>query len=472
MYKRLLVSLLLVTMMIASAGADQVTYSGSAQGFGSQVKVDVTLENGKVVDLKADDSGETYTMAGVTREGSVEKVIAAIIAAGGTEGVDATSGATFTSKAIISVVNEALAGGKADLSGVKIEFKPGTYTGHGKGRAGDIEVSVTVTSDRIEKIEVGKNGETVGVKDLAFVGLRDEILANQSLGVDSVSGATMTSNGFINAVTDALTQASNQNVVAALKAVKVAHEVPAAENIETQVVVVGAGMSGLIASLTAAQLGANVVLVEKMPFTGGNLFLAGGGLGTVGAEVVDANDDLERTLNYFKMVNATSERQPDYDFIAKMLPETGRAIDWLVKDFGLSYGFSDRGDYVRTNFGTPEDRSGSAFAKQLDELNRKQGVKILLNTRAERILIEDGKAAGVVVSNEAGEFTIKAQKVILATGGASRNWERMTKANPELNVVKFFEEASVSSTGDGFDMREAIGAKMDVPLCEIGLPGY
>lgn len=462
MKKRFLISLLLVIVMITSASAEQTVYKGSAKGFGSQVNVEVMLENGKVVGLKVDDSGETYTMANITRENSVEKVISAILAKGTAEGVDATSGATFTSKAVIEVVNEALTGGKADLSGVKIEFQPGAYTGHGKGRAGDIEVSVTVSPERIEKIEVGKNGETVGIKDLAFIGMRDEILENQSLGVEAVSGATMTSNGFMNAVTDALTQAGNEKIIAALKAVPVAHEKTAAENIETQVVVVGAGMSGLIASLTAAQKGAEVVLVEKMPFVGGNLFLAGGGLGTVGAEVVDANDDLERTLAYFKMVNETSERQPDYDFIAKMLSETGRAIDWLVKDFGLSYAFSDRGDYVRTNFGTSEDRSGAAFAKQLDELNRKQGVKILLNTKAERIVMNNGKAEGVVVSNESGEFTIKAKKVIIATGGASRNWERLTKANPELKVVKFFEEAAVSSTGDGFDMLEDVGAKMDI----------
>ncbi len=462
MMKRFLFSLLVVIMMIASASGEQTVYKGSAKGFGSQVNVEVTIDNGKVVGLKVDDSGESYTMANVTRESSIEKVISAILAAGKAEGVDATSGATFTSKAVIAVVNEALAGGKTDLSGVKIEYKPGTYTGHGKGRAGDIEVSVTVSSERIEKIEVGKNGETVGVKDLAFIGMRDEILSNQSLGVDSASGATMTANGFMDAVSDALTQASNEKVIAALKAVPVAHVSPVAENIETQIVVVGAGMSGLIASLTAAQKGADVVLVEKMPFVGGNLFLAGGGLGTVEAEVVDANDDLARTLAYFKMVNETSERQPDYDFIAKMLPETGRAIDWLVKDFGLSYAFSDRGDYVRTNFGTPEDRSGAAFAKQLDELNRKQGVKILLNTKAEHIIVNNGRAEGVIVTNESGMFTIKAQKVILATGGASRNWERMTKANPELKVVKFFEEAAVSSTGDGFDMMEEVGTKMDV----------
>ena len=467
----ILFAVMAVLAITAAAFGAQSVYSGSAKGFGSQVKAEVTITDGKVTGLTVDDSGETYTMAGITRESSVEKVISAILSRGTADGVDATSGATFTSQAVIAIVKEALAGGKADTSAVKIAFKPGTYTGHGKGRAGDIEVSVTVNADKIEAITVGKNAETVGVKDLAFVGLRDQILAAQSLGVDSVSGATMTSNGFLAAVTDALTQASNQDVIAALKAVAVPHTAPAAENITTQVVVVGAGMSGLIASLTAAQLGAEVVLVEKMPFTGGNLFLAGGGLGTVGAEVIDANDDLDRTLAYFKEVNATSERQPDYDFIAKMLPETGRAIDWLTKDFGLQPVFSDRGDYVRTNFGTADDHSGAAFAKQLDELNRRQGVKILLNTKAEKLIVDGGKVTGVEVSNESGKFTISAQKVILATGGASHNWAKMTAANPELKVVKFFEEAAVSSTGDGFDMMEAAGAKMDVgPFVKSAYP--
>lgn len=467
--QKIFLAVMICFVMASSCFAS--VYTGSSRGFGSDVKAEVTVEGGKVTGLAVDDSGESYTMAGVTREGSVEKVIDAILKAGSTEGVDASSGATFTSKAIIAIIEEALAGGKADISGIKISYTPGTYTGHGRGRAGDIEVSVTVTSDKIEAITIGKNSETVGVKDIVFIGLRDEILANQSLGVDAVSGATMTSKGFLDAVSDALTQASNAGVIAALRSVPVKRTLPEAKDINADVVVVGAGMSGLIASLTAAQLGVDVVLVEKMPFVGGNLFLAGGGLGTVDSEVVDANDDLNRTLNYFKMVNETSERQPDYEFIAKMLPETGRAIDWLVKDFGLIPVYGDRGDYVRTNFGTAEDHSGSAFAKQLDELNRKQGVKVLLKTKAEKLLMDNGKAIGVEVSNESGKFRITAKKVILATGGASRNWERMTKANPELKVVKFFEEAAVSSTGDGFDMMEEINAKMDVgPFVKSAYP--
>ncbi len=163
----LLILAAVLGIVSVSFGAS-VVYKGSAKGFGSQVNVEVTITDGKVTGLTVDDSGESYTAANITRETSVEKVIRAILERGSTDGVDATSGATFTSQAVISVVNEALAVGKQDTSSVNIEFKPGTYTGHGKGRA----------------------------------------------GVDAVSGATMTSNEFLAAVTDALTQASSKEVIA------------------------------------------------------------------------------------------------------------------------------------------------------------------------------------------------------------------------------------------------------------------
>lgn len=194
--------------------------------------------------------------------------------------------------------------------------------------------------------------------------------------------------------------------------------------------------------------------------------LAGGGLGTVEADVVDENDDLERTLAYFREVNATSERQPDYDFISYLLPETGHAIDYLANTFGLEHTSSDRGDYVRTNFG-----SGADLANNLARICEEQGVTLLLNTKAEHILMENGKAVGVSVSNADGEYAIHANKVIMATGGASHDWERMVAANPELNTVDFYEETAVSSTGDGFAMMEEAGAQMDVgPFIKSAYP--
>lgn len=458
----MMLSIIMCFGIIGTANAETTTYTGTAPGFGNlPVTVTVTLEDGKVVGLDVDDSNQTYAAADIAKEDSVDVVVAGILADGSAENypVDTLSTATYTTNAIINVVNEALAGGKADLSNVEIAFTPGTYTGNGKGRAGNIEVNVTVSENSIIAIEVGANAETVGLKDFAFIDMRDEILANQSLSVDTVAGATMTCSGFLTAVTDALTQASNQMVVAALREVPVAKEVPAAQDLETEVVVVGAGMAGLSAALTLSEQGTDVILVEKMPYVGGNLFLAGGGLGTVESKHVE-DDGFDRTIAFMKKVNETSSRQPDYDFLEKMLYETGRAVDWLIDDYGLDHSPTG-GDYVLTYFGSAEDRSGAAFTKQLDELVRKQGTTVLLNTKAESIVMKDGKAAGVKVSNESGEFNISAKKVIIATGGASHDWDRLVAANPELNTVKFFEEAAVSSTGDGFRMMEEVGAQMD-----------
>ena len=301
-----------------------------------------------------------------------------------------------------------------------------------------------------------ENPDTAGISDRAVEQIPDSIIQSQSLGVDAVAGATMTSRGIINAVADALGKSGVD--LDALRAVPVNYEPMATDDLTTNVVVVGGGMAGMISALAAAEKGADVILIDKMSFLGGNLLLAGGGLGTVGAETVDENDDLQRTLDYFKEVNETSERQPDYDFIEKMLPETGRAIDWLTNDFGLEHTSTDRGDYVRTNFGG----NGAVFTDSLTKLLEKEGVTVLLNTKGEHILMEDGKAAGMEVSNRSGSYKIYADKVIVATGGASHDWDRMVEANPELETIDFYDEAAVSSTGDGFNMMEEIGAQMDV----------
>ena len=92
----LFLSLCLVLGMTAFATAEAEVKTASAQGFGSEVKVEVTVEDGKVTALTVDDSGETYTLAGFVRAETVEKLIDAIVAAGGVDGVDTVAGATAT----------------------------------------------------------------------------------------------------------------------------------------------------------------------------------------------------------------------------------------------------------------------------------------------------------------------------------------------------------------------------------------
>lgn len=81
------------------------------------------------------------------------------------------------------------------------------YIGVSKnGNGGDVKVKVTMDGDKIAKIEVLEQNETVGISDPAFAQIPDAIIAAQSTDVDTVSGATITSKALIEAVNDALSQ--------------------------------------------------------------------------------------------------------------------------------------------------------------------------------------------------------------------------------------------------------------------------
>lgn len=87
--------------------------------------------------------------------------------------------------------------------------------------------------------------------------------------------------------------------------------------------------------------------------------------------------------------------------------------------------------------------------------------------------MEDGKAIGVKVKSEGGDFTVTADKVIIATGGASWDHDLLYKANPELNTVTLSEQAIKGNSGNGFRMLEAIGAKMgEGPFIKSAYPDF
>lgn len=441
-------------------------YEGTATGFGGDVTAEVTIdENGTITDLKVTGDGETLTIGGQ----AIDPMTEAILAAGGIE-VDMVSGATITSGAIINAVRDALTkAGVLEASAGEISFTPGTYTGIADGRGGTMIVEVTVSDSAIESITVKDHLETQGIADLPLEQIPVDIVEYQSLGVDMISGATLTSYGVINAVSDALEQAGGD--VAALKQVAVEKEVPAAEDMTTQVVVAGGGMAGLMSAVTAAHEGAQVILLEKLPFVGGSLFLAGGGMVTADSEVIGgmgADDSLERTVDYFKMVHETSEREPDYEFVEYLLGQTGSTIDYMENELGMEPTYSDRGDYIRTNFG-----DGRQEVESLKKIFEEEGGTILVNAQVTDIIMEDGKATGVKVKGQGGDFTVTADKVIIATGGASWDHDMLYGANPELNTVALSEQAIKGNSGDGFRMLEAVGAKMgEGPFIKSAYPDF
>ena len=87
-------------------------------------------------------------------------------------------------------------------------YTPGTYTASFPGQNGLVPVTVKFSQDRIESIVIGENKETIGIGQTAVKNLPDRIVDAQSLGVDMVSGATVSSVAIMSAVADCVKQAA------------------------------------------------------------------------------------------------------------------------------------------------------------------------------------------------------------------------------------------------------------------------
>ena len=271
----LVLSLCLVLGCMAFASAEEKT--ASAQGFASTVTVTAQVEDGKIVALTVDDSGESYPVA---REDSVDKVIEAILAAGNADGVDVNTGATFTCTAVVNAVNSILAE-NGDAPAAEISFTPGTYDATANGYNGAVTVHVTFSENRIESIVTanamvgGDNSETAHVGTVAFDTMIPEMIEANGTGVDGVAGATFSARALREAVNDAAQQAGCTNMDA-FKAAKVEHPAQPAIEETYDVVIVGAGGAGMAAAAQATQNGNSVLVIEKNAEIGGNTLVSGG----------------------------------------------------------------------------------------------------------------------------------------------------------------------------------------------------
>ena len=199
------------------------TYVASGKGIGGKVPVTVEVKDGKVAEVKVGDNSETQGIGSK----AIEQLPELIVEANGTEGVDGVSGATITSKAIFTAVEDCLKQAEAPADEAKADdkadkkddakaeagsLKDGTYEAEGKGIGGKVPVTVKVKDGKISEVKVGDNSETQGIGSKAIEQLPALIVeAGGTEGVDGVSGASITSKAIFSAVEDCLEQASAQS---------------------------------------------------------------------------------------------------------------------------------------------------------------------------------------------------------------------------------------------------------------------
>ena len=179
-------------------------YTGKAKGYKSDVEVEVEIKDGKIVkiDVKQQEDPLYWNVAKTVIDRIIEKQKAQ---------VDASTGATITSKAIMYAVEEALEKAlikKQEIQGNK-ELKDGKYIGQATGYRGIMRVEVEIKDGKIVEITLLSHSDDAGYIDSAKNILKD-IKRKQTADVTAISGATYSSDGIKNAVKDALEQAKGK----------------------------------------------------------------------------------------------------------------------------------------------------------------------------------------------------------------------------------------------------------------------
>lgn len=256
------------------------------------------------------------------------------------------------------------------------------------------------------------------------------------------------------------------------------------KKLETDVIVVAAGLSGLAASIAAAEKGARVIAFEKGNTTGGAANMGMGPLG-VGSSIQKNQmvsltpGEAFRKHMYFTHYNVDARLVRDYYF------KSGDTIDWLM-DMGVEFvgvqrafsadeatrAYSD-GEFTwhvvkPEGGGAPGPRCATTMIKRMTERANDLGVEILLETPVVKIIMEGGKAVGVIAKDKEGnEVEARGKAVIIATGGFGEN-PQMIKEETGFDFGKtIFNFAVPGMRGDGLKMAWEAGAGRVKPIMEL-----
>lgn len=481
MKKSIIALALVLALILPVCGAAQAytpgTYSAEAQGFSSAVKVTVTVTESEITDMTADVSGETAGIGAAAGDPMKDAILAAQSAE-----VDGVSGATITSGAVKAAVQKCLdeASGAAAWDGT---YTAGTYTGTAKGHNGDVVVEVVFSENAIDSVTVMAHAETLGlgygVPNAPIDTFPGKIVESQSLAIDVVTNATVTSSAVINAVADAAAQAGGDAEALKTPAQKAAGE---AQVYEADIVIVGAGAAGLSAALVAQEEGANVLLLEKGGVSGGSTVRSGGKILAAGTPwqekqgYTDTPDMMYEYLMSFDRDGIMSE-----ELVRAFCDASAENLQWLedrgVQVQDVEYIHSALTPWrVHNTMGGGGQTSGHGgqITAPLTNLYEGNGGQTIYNCRAEELITdESGAVVGVKATMSDGTpVTVNAKAVILATGGYAKNEEMLDKYEDFL-PNNLYGTVPATNVGDGLVMATAVGAKnFDAPGLQLVYVSY
>ena len=380
-----------------------------------------------------------------------------------------------------------------------------SYTGTAQGMGGEVSVTLTIENGVITDCVATGDKETDGIGSVVIAQFPAQVVEGNTINLDAVSGATITSNAFIEAAKAALTAAGlNPDDYMTKVAAAAAGDVTK----EADVVIVGAGGAGMTAAMTASDAGKSVIILESQAMVGGNSVRSTGGMNAAKTVYQDENEFGEGA-GVEKMLKSAADNYADNEFITSLAatvaqqwadyqanpvgyfdsvelmeldtmvggkginnPElvktlvegTAPAIDWLDENGMSLHNVAAFGGASVKRIHRPVNEEGKVVSvgaylvPLMEKACQDRGVEFILNTTADTILTdESGKAVGVSGTDKDGNtVTVNAKAVVLATGGFGANLDMVASYKPELKG--FMTTNAPGIQGQGIAMATAIGA--------------
>ena len=497
-------SLLATSVLLAavSAGAYAYTpgtYTAAIAGQNGPVKVEVTTSADKILSVKIIDQKET--------EGIGSKAVAALpseIVKAQSADVQGIAGASVSSAAIKKAVQECLnqAQGK---KAAPLALKNGTFEGKAYGNNGWLTVEVNIKDNKITDIKTPGQRETKYLGDTAIREIGKDVLQYQTLNVDNIAGATVTSTALKTAIAQAIEKAGGDIAAFQKPVPEKIKKVAGITKGSADLIIVGAGGAGLSAAVTAKDLGVkNVLVLEKMPVIGGNTLRCASAFN---AADPDRQKALPMTETLKEAVVKAINEKPVSEEHAKLMADVKAKYEaylksgsktlfdcpeWhalqtynggdkvgqipLIRQYSNNvldtlHWMQSKGspvmDRVSQGAGALWQRThqldapaGLGLIDPLYQAAVKQGVNFKLGMRVQDLILNDkGRVIGVTATDKVGnkyEFTSK-DGVILATGGYSQNKELRQKSAPHL-TSEMVSTNQPGATGDGIIIATRHGA--------------
>ena len=380
-----------------------------------------------------------------------------------------------------------------------------TGTASAMGLNGEVTVTVELTDGVITSVTAEGAQETPGIGSVAIEQLPALMAQNNTINVDAVSGATITSNAILTAVREAL---KNAGVNPDDYMEKPEEEALEDAEYDVDVVIVGAGGAGMTAALTAADQGLQVLVLESQDAVGGNTVKSTGGMNAAKTAYQDNNTfaenaGVEKQLKAAEgyadnqavaaLAKTVSEQYAAYQaapegyfdsvelfeldtiiggkglnnpaLVHTLASQSESSIEWLGSVGIELHNVASFGGASVKRIHRPVDENGKVLSVGAYIVPRleaackaKENITILTNTTADEILLdESGAAIGVhAVGKSGNQVVVHAKAVILATGGFGANLPMVASYQPSLDG--FMTTNAAGAQGQGITMAVKAGA--------------